>query len=236
MAKLRAMQSDAPEEEEEDDEEDMPVVQKDKKCGTCKDEADDAFVHTDSTDAALLEAMIENRLLKARLDAENADTTIEIEDEEESEDDEMDEEEVAAKKRKDAADILNTWIAVADDLTPALVRGDSVVEGIEVEDGKLRFDSVDATDLKEAYIKVMKFDDLLEDSNRYDSLAIDTMFKLARKVKARVDAADESATPKNRSREILDSALSNNKRQDASDIRFASIQGDIEAGRKRIGR
>jgi uncharacterized protein len=264
MAKLRAMQSDAPDEDEdeEDEDEEMPVVKKGKaSCGTRKDgykgkakaepmveedmeEEDDdedmrkdSFAHTDSADAALLEAMIENRLLKARLDAENADMAVkEDESEDESEDEEMDNEEVMVKKRKDAADILNTWIAVSDELMPALVRGDSVVEGIEVEDGKLRFDSVDATDLKEAYIKVMKFDDLLEDSNRYDSLAIDTMFKLARKVKARVDAAEDVATPKNRSRETLDSALSNNKRQDASDVRFTSMQADIEAGRKRIGR
>jgi hypothetical protein len=262
MAKLRAMQSDAPDEDEEDEDmEDMPK----KDASSCKTRKDgygkgkakakpepiveeeneeeedeeedrkDSFAHTDSTDAALLEAMIENRLLKARLDAENADMAVK-EDEDMEEDEEMDEEEVATKKRKDAADILNTWIAVSDELVPALVRGDSVVEGIEVEDGKLRFDSVDATDLKEAYIKVMKFDDLLEDSNRYDSLAIDTMFKLARKVKARVDAAEDVATPKNRSRETLDSALSNNKRQDASDVRFTSMQADIEAGRKRIGR
>jgi hypothetical protein len=264
MAKLRAMQSDAPDEDEEDGEEEMPVVKtktkKDASCGTRKDgykgkakaepmveeedmedeedeeERKDSFAHTDSADSALLEAMIENRLLKARLDAENADMAVEEDEPEEDEpEEEMDEEEVMVKKRKDAADILNTWISVTDELTPALIRGDSVVEGIEVEDGKLRFDSVDATDLKEAYIKVMKFDDLLEDGNRYDSLAIDTMFKLARKVKARVDAAEEGITPKNRSRETLDKAL-DNKRQDASDVRYSSIQSDIEAGRKRIGR
>ncbi len=257
MAKLRAMQSDAPEEDEEDEDyEDMPK----KDASSCKtrkdgykgkgkakvmpmveeedmeeeDEEDmrkDSFAHTDSVDEKLLEAMIENRLLKARLDADMAT-------EEEPEDMEEDEEEVTTKKRKDAADILNTWLDVADDLAPALVRGDAIVEGIEVEDGgKLRFDSVDATDLKEAYIKVMKFDDLLEDGNRYDSLAIDTMFKLAKKVKARVDAAEDVTTPKNRSREVLDDAFKgNNSRHDASDIRFASIQSDIEAGRKRIGR
>jgi len=63
------------------------------------------------------------------------------------------------------------------------------------------------------------------------------MFKLAKKVKARVDAAEDVTTPKNRSREVLDDAFKNsNSRHDASDIRFASIQSDIEAGRKRIGR
>ncbi len=255
MAKLRAMQSDDESEDEEEDYEDMPK----KDASSCKarkdgykgkgkakvmpmveeedmeeeDEEDvrkDSFAHTDSVDEKLLEAMIENRLLKARLDADMAT-------EEEPEDMEEDEEEVMTKKRKDAADILNTWLDVADDLAPALVRGDAIVEGIEVEDGKLRFDSVDATDLKEAYIKVMKFDDLLEDGNRYDSLAIDTMFKLAKKVKARVDATEDVTTPKNRSREVLDDAFKNsNSRHDASDIRFASIQSDIEAGRKRIGR
>lgn len=254
MAKLRAMQSDAPDEDEED-EEDMPVVKKDKaSCGTRKDgygkakakpepmveeeneedeeeDRKDSFAHTDSVDSALLEVMIENKLLKARLDAE---TNVDAADEEEMVEEE-DEEEYDTKKRKDAADILNTWLDVADELAPALVRGDSVVEGISVEDGKLRFDSVNGTDLQEAYIKLHKLDDLLEDENRYDSLAIATVFKLAKKSKSRIDSEVDSK--KNRSRETLDSAFKgNNSRHDASDIRFASIQSDLEAGRKRIGR
>ena len=259
MAKLRAMQSDAPEEDEEDEDmEDMP--KKDASCKTRKDgykgkgkakvmpmveeeemdeeedEEDmrkDSFAHTDSVDSALLEAMIENKLLKARLDAESKEEDDEMEEDEEIE--EEDDEEVEVKKRKDAADILNTWLDVADELAPALVRGDSVVEGISVEDGKLRFDSVNGTDLQEAYIKLNKLDDLLEDENRYDSLAIATVFKLAKKSKSRIDSEVDSK--KNRGRETLDGAFrGNNSRHDASDIRFASIQSDLEAGRKRIGR
>lgn len=257
MAKLRAMQSDAPDEDEEDEDmEDMPK----KDASSCKtrkdgykgkgkakvmqmveeeemeeDEEDmrkDSFAHTDSVDSALLEAMIENKLLKARLDAESKESEPE---EEEEMDEEEDEEEYDTKKRKDAADILNTWLDVADELAPALVRGDSVIEGISVEDGKLRFDSVNGTDLQEAYIKLHKLDDLLEDESRYDSLAIATVFKLAKKSKSRIDS--EADAKKNRSRETLDSAFKgNNSRHDASDIRFASIQSDLEAGRKRIGR
>ncbi len=252
------------EDEEDMEDEDMPVVKKDKaSCGTRKDgymkkgkkampepeedeedeedmeedeedmeedeyERKDAFDHVDSADTALLEALIENRLLKARQDAESEPE----EDEDEDEDDmeiEEDDEEVEMKKRKDAADILNTWIAVADELTPALVRGDAIVDGIEIEDGNLHFDSVDATDLKEAYIKLHKLDDLLSETDRYDSLAIATVFNIAKKSQSRLD----STTPKNRSRATLDSAIKNS-RHDSSDIRFASIKADIEAGRKRL--
>jgi hypothetical protein len=257
MAKLRAMQSDAPEEDEEDDEEDMPVVKKDKaSCGTRKDakakakaepmpeeddedmededeyDRKDAFDHTDSSDTALLETLIENRLLKARLDAESKsedeDEDMEMDEEEEIEEDD---EEYEDKKRKDAADILNTWIAVSDELTPALVRGDAIVEGIEIEDGNLHFDSVDATDLKEAYIKLHKLDDLLSETDRYDSLAIATVFNIAKKSQSRLD----SNAPKNRSRETLDSAFKGS-RHDSSDVRFASIQEEIKAGRQRLNR
>jgi hypothetical protein len=215
--------ADEEEKKEEDEEEDMEEEDD-------EDMRKDSFAHTDSVDAALLEAMIENKLLKARLDAESKESDPE-EDEEEMDEEEEDEEEYEMKKRKDAADILNTWISVADELTPALVRGDAVVEGIEIEDGKLRFDSVDATDLKEAYIKLHGLDELLESANRYDSVAIDTAFQITKKSQSLLDTGK-----KNRNREALDSALKGSKRNDSSDIRFASIQSDIEAGRKRLGR
>jgi len=261
MAKLRAMQGGSEDDEDEDEDmEDMP--KKDASCGTRKDgyakkdgkakpkvepmdedmedeyedededeERKDSFAHTDSVDEKLLEAMIENRLLKARLDAESVEPE---EDEDMEEEEEEDEEEYATKKRKDAADILNTWIAVADELTPALVRGDAIVEGIEIEDGKLHFDSVDATDLKEAYIKLHGLDDVLDSANRYDSVAIDTAFKIAKKSMARIDSSAVDA-PKNRTRETLNTAFKSS-RHDSSDLRFASIADDIEAGRKRLGR
>jgi hypothetical protein len=253
MAKLRAMQSDDSEEDDEEDMEDEDMPKKDaKSCKTRKDakkampepepeeddedmededeyERTDAFDHVDSADTALLEALIENRLLKARQDAESEEPS---EDEDmEEEDMEEDDEEDETKKRKDAADILNTWIAVADELTPALIRGDAIVNGIEIEDGNLHFDSVDATDLKEAYIKLHKLDDLLGDEDRYDSLAISTVFNIAKKSQSRLD----STTPKNRSRETLDNAFKGS-RHDSSDIRFASIRDDIEAGRQRLNR
>ncbi len=256
MAKLRAMQGGEDDEDEDDEDmEDMP--KKDgSSCGTRKDgykgkakpmvepmdeneyddededeERKDSFAHTDSVDEKLLEAMIENRLLKARLDAESVEPE---EDEEMEEEEDEDEEEYATKKRKDAADILNTWIAVADELTPALVRGDAIIEGVEIEDGKLHFDSVDATDLKEAYIKLHGLDEVLDTANRYDSVAIDTAFKIAKKSMARIDSGTVDA-PKNRTRETLNTAFKSN-RHDSSDLRFASIADDIEAGRKRLGR
>ena len=251
MAKLRGMQSGASDEDdEEEDEEDMPVAKKDASCGTRKDakgkakpepeydeeeeEEDDedmrkdSFTHTDSLDTELLEAMIENKLLRARADADSEDES----EDEDMEEDEEDEEEVEDKKRKDAADILNTWIAVSDELTPALVRGDAFVEGIEIEDGKLRFDSVSPTDLKEAYIKLHGLDELLASANRYDSVAIDTAFEITKRSQLLIG----SNSKKNRNRETLDSAFKNNKRNDSSDIRYSSIQSDIEAGRKRLGR
>ena len=256
MAKLRAMQGDD-EDEDEEDMEDMP--KKDASCNTRKDgykgkskakpmpvveemEDDedededyededmrkDSFEHTDSADAALLEMMIENRLLKARLDAESASTEEEDEDEEEPEDE--DEDEYEGKKRKDAADVLNTWISVADELTPALIRGDSIVEGIEVEDGKLHFDSVSAIDLKEAYIKLHGLDEVLNEANRFDSVAVNTAFEVVKRSLAVASAPNK----KSRSRETLDTALKSGSRHDSSDARFASIQADIEAGRKRL--
>ena len=258
MAKLRAMQSDAPEEDDEDmEDEDMPVVKKDKaSCGTRKDgykakakampepeedeedmededeyDRKDAFDHVDSADTALLETLIENRLLKARLDAESESEDEEEDPEEDEPDDDEDDEEYEDKKRKDAADILNTWIAVADELTPALIRGDAIVEGIEIEDGNLHFDSVDTTDLKEAYIKLHKLDDLLSETDRYDSLAIATVFNIAKKSQSRLD----SNAPKNRSRETLDNAFKGS-RTDSSDVRFSSIQEEIKAGRQRLNR
>jgi hypothetical protein len=257
MAKLRALQDDAPEEDDEEDDEPVAKTKAKKgaSCGTRKDakgnakpdpeeddeneeeddedESDrkDAFDHADSADTALLETLIENRLLKARLDAESKDKPEDEEDESDEPDEDEDDEEYGAKKRKDAADILNTWIAVADELTPALIRGDAIVEGIEIEDGNLHFDSVDATDLKEAYIKLHKLDDLLSDTDRYDSLAIATVFNIAKKSQSRLD----SNTPKNRSRETLDSAFKNS-RHDSSDVRFASIQDEIKAGRQRLNR
>lgn len=251
MAKLRAMQGD--DEEDEEDMEDMP--KKDASCNTRKDgykakskakpmpvvEEDDyeddedededmrkdSFEHTDSADAALLEMMIENKLLKARLDAESKETEEEDEDEEEYEEDE---EEYEDKKRKDAADVLNTWISVADELTPALIRGDSIVEGVEVEDGKLHFDSVSAIDLKEAYIKLHGLDEVLNEANRFDSVAVNTAFEVVK----RSLAVASAPTKKSRSRETLDTALKSGSRHDSSDARFASIQADIEAGRKRL--
>lgn len=241
MAKLRAMQGGDDDEDEEDDE---PVVttkkaKKDADCGTRKDakkapkpepeededmddEDEDPLGRTDSVDQELLAIMIENKLLKDRFDSKKVEEDDADEEETDGDEDDMD------MKRKDAADVLNTWIAVADELTPSLIRGDSVVEGIEVEDGALRFDAISATDLKEAYVKLHGLDSVLSDANRFDSLAIDLAFEMTKK-----SVAKESTGSK--SRKTLDSALKTSaSRHDADDIRFASLQSDIESGRKRL--
>jgi hypothetical protein len=225
-AAKKSMKACADEEHEDDDDE---------------EEDDSNLDRADSVDNDLLTLMLENQLLKKRFDAAKggkgmgkkvkvaATEDEEYDDDNDNEpDDDEDDEDREDAKRKDAADVLNTWLAVSSELKPALVRGDSVVEGISVIDGDLRFDSVSVVDLKEAYIKLHGLSEVLSEANRYDSIAIDTAFEVVRK--------SQSVIGSKRGKATLDSALkaNTNRRHDASDIRFASIQADIEAGRKRI--
>ena len=215
--KMKAMMSAMSDEgmEDEDDmdyDEDMgkTVAKKDKK----KCDSDDDFSRADSLDSDLLNALIEKRL-----DAAKAKAMDMPEDEEEEDDDEEE------MKRKDAADVLNTWIAISSELEPALIRGDAFVDGIEIEDGKLRFDSVDATALKESYINLVGYSEILKGDARFDSKSIDTVFHTA--IKAREFVAS------NQNRQTLDTTL-RSERKDSSDARAESLRADKEAGRKRI--